>query len=305
MSDGRLTTALPAELAGERLDKVVAVLGELSRAEARRLVDADEVTVGGVVRPPRWKVEAGDEISFRLPEDEADLAPVEMDLDVRYEDEHVLVVDKPAGLVVHPGAGSPQPTLAAGVLWRYPGVEGVGQPERWGIVHRLDRDTSGLMVVALTGVAHAGLVDAIRAREVDRRYLALVDGGFEVASGTVDAPIGRDPNRPLRRRVAPNGKPARTHYEVIGDYVDRGVSMLAVTLETGRTHQIRVHMAAIDHPVVGDRLYRPGPDRIESPRMFLHADRLGFHHPVSGSRIDVTSPLPDDLAAVVHVISAP
>lgn len=232
-----------------------------------------------------------------------ELVAEEMHLVVRYEDRDVAVVDKPPDLVVHPGAATTTPTLAAGLLWRYPQLEGVGQPGRWGIVHRLDRDTSGLLVVALTPGAYEGLVDRIREREVARRYAALVDGSFDVATGTVDAPIGRDRSRPQRRKVAPDGRPARTHYQVVEAYDHHGVSRLTVTLETGRTHQIRVHMAAIHHPVVGDRLYRPGPDRVETPRMFLHASHLSFAHPTSGAPVEVSSPLPPDLAGVLERLS--
>lgn len=295
---------VPSELDGERLDRVVAVLGEMSRAAARQLVDDDEVFVDGETVPARTRLEAGQTVSFGPPPPEPTLQPEAVDFGVVYEDADLMVVDKPFGLVVHPGAGRATGTLAAGILARHPEVEGVGQPGRWGLVHRLDRDTSGLLVVALTAEAYAGLTAQIRARRVEREYLALVDGAFNVPTGTVDAPIGPDPARPTRRRVTPDGKPARTHYEVERAFPDAGLTLLRVRLESGRTHQIRVHLAAIDHPVAGDPVYRRGPDRVPVPRLFLHAARLAFDHPITAARVDCASPLPSDLAASLESLSA-
>lgn len=295
----RLTRTVPDDLAGERVDRIVAVLGEMSRSVARTLVEAGEVTVAGVAVSPRRRLDAGDVVVFPAAPVAEALAAEPVEFGVVYEDPDLVVVDKPAGLVVHPGAGRRSATLAAGILHRYPRVEGVGAAGRWGLVHRLDRDTSGLMVVALSPAAHAGLTDQVGRRQVQREYLALVDGGFPVPTGTVDAPLGRDPGRPTRRRVDPGGRPARTHYAVEREYPAAGVTLLRVRLETGRTHQIRVHLAAIDHPLVGDRVYRPGPDRVPAPRIFLHACRLAFTHPISGRQLEFESPLPPDLAAVL------
>lgn len=298
----RLTFAVPDELVGERLDRVVAVLGEMSRSAARDLLDDEEVTVDGQALPPRARLSAGQVVSFPPPVTAPSLRAEPVEFEVVYEDEEVMVVDKPAGLVVHPGAGRSEGTLAAGILHRHPEVEGVGQEDRWGVVHRLDRDTSGLLVVALRTAAYDSLTDQVAARTMERDYLALVDGLFPVPTGTVDAPLARDPARPTRRRVEAGGRPARTHYSLVREYQTAGVSLLRVRLETGRTHQIRVHLAAIDHPLAGDGLYRPGPDRVEVPRLFLHATRLAFTHPGTGDRLDFESPLPPDLARVLEAL---
>lgn len=296
----RLTFPVPEELEGERLDRVVAVLGEMSRAAARRLFDEGEVTVDGEEHPPRTRLSAGQMVEFPPPEAAPEIRPEPVEFGVVHEDEDVLVVDKPAGLVVHPGAGQAEGTLAAGILHRHPRVEGVGQEGRWGLVHRLDRDTSGLLVVALTRSGYRSLTEQVAARTMGREYLALVDGLFPVPTGTVEAPISRDPARPTRYRVDSAGRPARTHYALEQAYEEAGVSLLRVRLETGRTHQIRVHLTAIDHPLAGDTLYRSGPDRVEVPRLFLHATRLSFTHPATGERMEFEIPLPSDLSATLE-----
>jgi 23S rRNA pseudouridine1911/1915/1917 synthase len=295
----RLTRAVPEDLGGERVDRIVAVLGDMSRSAARELVEAGEVTVGGEAVTPRLRLAAGQTVTFATAPPAPELEPEPVDFGVVHEDHDLLVVDKPAGLVVHPGAGRREGTLAAGILHRHPEVEGVGDTGRWGLVHRLDRDTSGLMVVALTQTAYEGLRRQVEERTVEREYLALADGLFPVPTGTIDAPISRDPARPTRRRVDPEGRPARTHYQVEREFSEAGMTLLRVQLETGRTHQIRVHLAAIDHPLVGDVVYRPGPDRVPAPRVFLHACRLGFTHPISGEPLAFESPLPADLADVL------
>jgi 23S rRNA pseudouridine1911/1915/1917 synthase len=290
-----MRVSIPEALNGQRTDLVTARLGGISRAAARALAEAGAVTIDGEQVMPRHRVTAGSVIEFEPPAAEALLTPHEMEFSVLYEDAHLAVVDKPAGVVTHPGAGTRAPTLAAGVLHRWPRVRGVGDDGRWGIVHRLDKETSGLLVVALDHEAYAGLTSAIRLRAVDRSYLALVHGEPNPPTGTVDAPIGRDLRSRGRMRVDQGGRAARTHYRVLRSR--GGMSLLEVGLETGRTHQIRVHMAAVGLPIAGDRRYgRPSG----SPRLFLHAARLAFEHPVSGGRIDVTSPLPDDLEGVLR-----
>jgi 23S rRNA pseudouridine1911/1915/1917 synthase len=293
--------AVPVFLDGERADKVVAVLGGVSRAIARQVVDEGGVRVDGEAITPRRRLSAGDTIEFELPDIAELLWAEDVDFDVRYEDDHLLVVDKPAGLVVHPGAGRAVATLASGLLHRYPEIRGVGDDPRWGIVHRLDKDTSGLLVVARTQPTHNALSKMIAAHQVERGYIALVDGAFDAPRGTIDAPIGPDPAKPTRRMVTPFGRPARTHYRRVQDWDNEGVSLLEVQLETGRTHQIRVHLSAIGHPVIGDRWYGK-PARVDSPRVFLHAARLAFDHPVTGDRVEVESPLPADLQAVLDTL---
>jgi 23S rRNA pseudouridine1911/1915/1917 synthase len=218
---------------------------------------------------------------------------------VVHEDADVIVVDKPAGLIVHPGAGHPDGTLVNGLLERFPELAEVGDPHRPGIVHRLDGNTSGLLAVARTPAAYDALVDALAARTVERGYLALVWGVPDAASGLIDAPIGRSIRRPTRMAVRDGGRQARTRYAVERTFTDPEVSLLRCSLETGRTHQIRVHLAAIQHPVVGDPAYGGIRAGLEIARPFLHAATLGFVHPVTGEPQRFASELPPELARVV------
>ena len=299
---------VPTELDGERLDRAVAVLAGISRSLARSIVDAGDVRLGGSpAGGAKSRVSAGDVLEFEVPETDDVLEPHPVDYGTVYVDDHLLVVDKPSGLTVHPGAGADVDTLAAGLLFDHPSIEGVGQSGRWGIVHRLDRATSGLLVVALTTEAYEALSTMMRARQVARSYAAIVAGVLSIPRGTVDAPIGPDPNRPTKRALSPYGKHAVTHYRLKSAWPDADVSMLDVTLETGRTHQIRVHLAGIGHPVVADRVYGgrstieiPGrAEPLQVPRLGLHAARLELEHPVTGEPMTFTSDLPDDLADVV------
>jgi 23S rRNA pseudouridine1911/1915/1917 synthase len=286
---------------GQRIDRVVAAVTGLSRAVTLTMVRDGSVLLDGQVVPPRHRTTAGQTLDITLPEPVEDLDPEDLPLSVVYEDDEIAVIDKPAGMVVHPGAGRRRGTLAAAVLHRWPAVRGVGEPGRWGIVHRLDVDTSGLLVVALTHRALDELQRSLKARRVTRVYVALVVGEDLPPSGTIEAPIGRDPHRPTRFRVDPEGRAARTHYRRLA--VWPGVSLLEVSLETGRTHQIRVHAASIGHPVAGDGAYGapPGP----SPRIWLHAARIGFAHPQSGETIEVSAPLPADLIEGLETIGSP
>jgi len=293
-------TNISHELAGERIDKVVSILTGLSRSAARRLVESGDVLVEGAAVSPRTRVEGGEHVSIRMPVEES-LEPEDVRFDVRYEDDQLAVVDKPAGVVVHPGAGVKKGTLAAGLLYRWPGIRGVGVDKRWGIVHRLDRDTSGLLLVAKTDEAHRRLTEALAARDVKRTYHALVEGEFPMVTGTIDAPIGRDPRNPRRRSIQRDGRPARTHYRRLASWTDEDMSLLEIQLETGRTHQIRVHMLSIDHPVVGDTMYGGRP----SGRLWLHAVALSLSHPVTGEEIAVSSPLPPELRETLDGLGEP
>ena len=288
---------VPDAAAGERLDRFLAGLPEIgSRAVAERLLSAAGVLVDGRARPKSHKLAGGEELEFEPPSPQSStLEPQAMDLVVPYEDEHLLVVDKPAGLVVHPAPGHAQGTLVHGLL-AYD-VEGGEEPERPGIVHRLDRDTSGLLVVARSPEAHRRLQELVQAREVVREYLALVVGRPRSRSGTIDAPIGRDRHDPLRQSLdTDTPRDAVTHFDV-EELLPRH-ALLRVRLETGRTHQIRVHLAAIDLPVAGDAVYgRAGELGLE--RQFLHAARLAFPHPLTGAPVDVSSPLPPGLEAAL------
>lgn len=286
--------SVPSEADGVRLDRFLAApLG--SRARAQAVIDAGRVSVEGRTRPKRHAVRAGETVEVdERREAIASPAPA-APFRVAYEDQALLVVDKPPGVVVHPARGHREGTLAQALEGA-----GAGGGERWraGIVHRLDRDTSGLLVVAKSDAVHRALKALLSSRQIRREYLALVEGRVQARTGTIDAPIGRDRrDRLLVSLDSAVAREARTHFEVqrlLGE-----TSLVRATLETGRTHQIRVHMAAIGHPLVGDKQYG-GRLRYGLERQFLHAARLAFAHPVSGEPLDVSSPLPDDLRAALQ-----
>lgn len=295
---------VPAGLAGERADKALAAMAGISRSAARRLLEEGAATLAGEALPPRRSLAAGQVLTVDLPPPGPTLAPEPVPFAVRHEDPHLAVVEKPSGVVVHPGAGrGGEGTLAAGILQRWPQVRGVGEEGRWGIVHRLDRDTSGLLLVALTHEAWSALRRAISRHQVERTYLALVHGAPASVAGTVDAPLGRSRRRRGIVQLAPGGRPARTHYRCLARWPARRLALLEVTLETGRTHQIRVHLASIGHPVVGDPVY--GREERIAPRLFLHAARLGFTHPVTGEHLEVASPLAPDLEQALRALGEP
>jgi len=303
----RYDEVVPAALAGERLDRLVAMVVGCSRAQAAVLVDDGAVTVGGAVCTSRSvKLAEGDEVVIEAAGAVADVALAgdpSVPVHVVYEDDDVIVVDKPADLVVHPGAGNDTGTLVQGLLARYPEIAAVGQPDRPGIVHRLDRGTSGLLVVARSQPAYEALVAALSTHEVEREYKALVWGHPEATSGLVDAPIGRSTREPTRMAVSNRGREARTRYDVEATYDEPvPVALLTCRLETGRTHQIRVHLQAIGHPVVGDSRYDGLREAIPLRRPFLHAARLAFAHPVTGEPMSFTSPLTPDLEAVLATL---
>jgi 23S rRNA pseudouridine1911/1915/1917 synthase len=280
------------DAAGSRLDSFLAQLVG-SRAAAERAIEAGAL-VDGIARPKSWKLEAGQEVEFEPPAEPAPIAHEEMELRLAYEDEHLLVVDKPAGLVVHPAPGHATGTLVHGLV----GVSGGGEEDRRGIVHRLDRDTSGLMVVARTEEAFERLQQQVRDRKLEREYVALVRGRPRSRAGRIDAPIGRDRNDAMRHSVdTDTPREAVTHFEVVE--LLPAHALLRVKLETGRTHQIRVHLAAIDLPVAGDPLYGVRDD-LGLERQFLHASRLAFAHPITGEPVETVSALPADLEAALE-----
>jgi 23S rRNA pseudouridine1911/1915/1917 synthase len=287
---------VPADAAGERLDRFLASLPEVgSRAAAERLLEEGAAVVDGERRPKSHRLEGGERIELEVPEARTGSAPVareEVPLRIAYEDEHLLVVDKPAGVVVHPSPGHESGTLVHGLV----GLAAGGDEERPGIVHRLDRDTSGLLVVARSEEAYGKLQELVRARELERRYKALVRGSPRSWSGRIEAPIGRDRREPTRHSLdTDTPREAVTHFEV-ERLLDRH-ALLDVRLETGRTHQIRVHLAAIGLPVVGDPVYGVPDERLK--RQFLHAWRLAFTHPLGGEQVEVESPLPPELQAAL------
>jgi 23S rRNA pseudouridine1911/1915/1917 synthase len=295
---------VPRALDGQRLDRVVALVAGVSRAQAAALVDEGAVAVGGrPVTSRSHRVAEGDELDLDVPEapDRLDLGPdPTVAVPVVYQDDHLVVVDKPAGLVVHPGAGQASGTLVNGLLARFPEMVSVGQPDRPGIVHRLDKGTSGLMVVARSAEAYDALVAMLSARRVDRRYRTLVWGTPSSTTGLIDAPIGRSGRDRTRMAVTVAGREARTRYEVVRGYQRPvEVSELRCRLETGRTHQIRVHLTSIGHPVVGDARYGGERQSLPMDRPFLHAEELGLDHPVTGDTLWFASALPAELSAVL------
>ncbi len=307
MSFGPEEIIVPAALDGERLDRAVALLTGWPRVAVQTLVDDGSVLVDGRALAKSHRLREGAVIEL-LAEPEADAPPdpdPAVDVDVRFVDDDVIVVSKPADLVVHPGAGHAGGTLVNGLLARFPDIACVGDPMRPGIVHRLDRDTSGLLVAARSQRAYDALVAALAAHEVERRYLALVWGRLASPRGLIDAPIGRSESRRTRMAVREAGKPARTEYEVRAVYDDPVCSLLECRLETGRTHQIRVHLAAIGHPVVGDGTYGGARDQLAINRPFLHAAMLALAHPVTGAPLRFDEPLPMELQSVLDRLSAP
>jgi len=299
------------ETAGERLDRLVqdglSPQVEYSRTQVQALIKDGHVTVDGQAVKAGVKLRGGERIRITLPpppEEETVIMPEEMALNVLYEDEDIAVIDKPAGLVVHPGVGNPQHTLVNALLARYPRmIDMQDDPDaegRMGIVHRLDKDTSGLMVVAMHSGALRPLMAQFQARSVDKFYLALLERTPGTATGVVDAPIARDPKQRKRMAVVREGRPAVTEFEVIDDQFRDGQALVRLKLLTGRTHQIRVHMAFIGCPVVGDQVYGFRKQRLRLKRHFLHAAELAFDHPTRGERLRFTADLPLGLRNILE-----
>jgi len=295
--------------AGRRLDEVAAEAAGVSRARAARWAGEGLVLVDGRARPKSHRLLGGERLAWTAPPPPPAGGPAAEDLplEVRYEDDRLLVVAKPAGLVVHPGPGHPTGTLVNALLGRAGTVLSAGgEAGRPGIVHRLDKDTSGLLLVAKDDAAHLALSRDLAAHQVERRYLALVQGRLPAATGTVDRPVGRHPrDRKRMAVVAKGGRAAVTHWRVLETFP--AVQLVEATLETGRTHQVRVHLAAVRHPLVGDRTYGADPSlaaRLGVDRPFLHAWRLAFRHPTDGHMVELTEPLPPDLRGVLDRLGA-
>ena len=309
-SDAPLQAIVPDESAGRRFDAVLAELfPEYSRSRLAAWIKSGDALLDGRPARPRDPVKGGEAVTLAaVAEVQTEAVAQDIPLDIVYEDEHVFVLDKPAGLVVHPGAGNPHGTLVNALLHRDPGLAAL---PRAGIVHRLDKDTSGVMVVARTQQAHTGLVAQLAAREVHRQYVAVVVGAL-VSGGTADAPIDRHPRDRLRMAVREDGREAVTHFRLRERF--RAHTALECRLETGRTHQIRVHMQHLRHPIVGDPLYggplklpRGATDAlVERLRGFgrqaLHAEVLEFQHPVTGEPVRVGAPLPADMLDLLRVL---
>ena len=306
--DGALIEeTLPQAFAGERVDRVVASVAGVSRSMAKELLATDRVRLDRRrISSASTRVEARQVLRIELPppNDPRPQPEDAIDFAVVHEDDDIVVVNKPAGLVVHPGAGQPEGTLVNGLVARYSEIAEVGELHRPGIVHRLDRGTSGLLVVARTDDAYLDLVEQMSTHQPQRIYIALAWGHFETDRGTIDAPIGRSARHPTRMAVVPQGRRAVTHYEVERRFDDPvGASLVRCRLETGRTHQIRVHLRAIGHPVVGDRDYDGGRPGLDPKRPFLHATELSLRHPRTDEWLTFDAPLPDDLAATLSQCS--
>lgn len=286
---------LEIEEGGERLDKFVAsARADLSRTDVQRLIKAGEVQVNGEAEKASYRLEPGDVVELTVTqEEEPTVEPEDIPLDVLYEDDDLVAVYKPAGMVTHPAYGNWTDTLVNAALYRWPQMEAVGGRERAGVVHRLDKDTSGVLVLAKTPEALDALQAQFKERTVYKRYLTLVESVPSSPSGIIDAPIGRDPNQRKRMAVVQDGRPAVSRYDMLEDLQSN--ALLSVEPKSGRTHQIRVHLAWLGHPVVGDRLYGYRKQRIGLKRLFLHAADLHVDSPSTGQRLEFHSALPASL----------
>ncbi|MBT4124860.1 MAG: RluA family pseudouridine synthase [Chloroflexi bacterium] len=291
---------------GQRLDVFLTENWEQSesRSNVQRAIKAGEVTVNGksAVRVS-LKISEGQKVEITASDnsDSPAIISSNIPLDVAYEDEDIAVINKPVGMTVHPAAGHTDDTLANAAVHRWPHIVGIGEPDRPGIVHRLDKDTSGVMIIALSERAYVKLQEMIHKREIDRIYSALVHGIPKSPKGVVDAPIGRSRHSRKRQAVSESGLPSRTHYRV--DYELGDFAFMEIRLETGRMHQIRVHMDAIGHPIIGDQTYGRRKNLPNLNRQFLHSSRMEFDHPVTGKRMSVSSELPDDLKRALETLN--
>lgn len=301
-----------AAYAGWRIDSFVAELTELSRSGAQKLIESGDITVSGVPVSKKYTLKLGDEVDINIPEPEmCEAVPEDIPLNIVYEDDDIIVINKPSGMVVHPAPGNYTGTLVNALLWHCRDLlSGIGGVMRPGIVHRIDKDTSGLLVVAKNDAAHKALSEQLEHHGIVREYHALVRGGFNVDSGTVNAPIGRHPvdRKKMAVLLAPDAhaKEAITHYEVMERYGE--MTYLRLLLETGRTHQIRVHMAYLGHALIGDEVYAPGKIRFEKQHapllngQMLHAKKLSFIHPSTNEPVSFECELPDNFSKVLSIL---
>lgn len=292
-----------APTSGDRLDRLlVAHVPELTRTQHQSLIKEGCVTVNGIVGKPALKLRGGDIIRIVIPPPPpAELTPESMALEVLYEDEHLAVLNKPAGLIVHPGAGVESGTLANGLLARYPELADMKGQRRQGIVHRLDKYTSGVLVIARTESTLNALMAQFQQRTVEKNYLALLESTPNPAKGRIDQPIARDPSERVKMAVVRTGRPAATEYETLERFAN-GMALVSIRLLTGRTHQIRVHFAHVGCPVVGDTTYGLRRQQVKLGRTFLHAARLAFDHPATGERLGFEAPLPPELEVLLAAL---
>ena len=287
-----ITQTTPPTAEGQRLDKYLPQVLELTRSAVQSLLDDGRVTIGGKPVGKNYRLHGGEELVITLPDPvPLELQPENIPLDIVYEDAHLLVVNKPKGIVVHPAAGNHSGTLVNALLYHCKGsLSGINGVQRPGIVHRIDKDTSGLLIVAKTDRAHQGLAEQIKAHSFTRIYEAVACGHFKTSSGTVNAPIGRHPVHRKKMAVVAGGREAITHYEVLAEYP--GYSHMRLRLETGRTHQIRVHMAHMGHPLAGDTVYGSPTANKQLSGQCLHARVIGFRHPITDEYMEFTGELP-------------
>ena len=286
-----------ADDAASRLDKFISDNSDISRSYAAKLVEDGNVTINGNPTQKKTKVAAGDEVVITLPEpQEIEAKPENIPIDIVYEDESVIVVNKPQGMVVHPAAGNTSGTLVNGLLYHC-SLSNINGAVRPGIVHRIDKDTSGLLVVAKTNEAHEALSEQLKERKALRKYYCIVNGNIKEDTGTVDKPIGRHPTDRKRMAIIEGGRDSVTHFKVLERFGQ--FTLVECTLETGRTHQIRVHMASLGHNIVGDPVYGVKKDREKGKGQFLHAKTIGFTHPKTGELMEFTSELPDAFMSVL------
>ncbi len=292
------TETFICDISNLRLDKFLHITLNISRSHAQKLIAEGRVLVDGQSAKSSTKLQIGTQVSVSFADDEPDDTPLPQDipLDIIFEDDDIIVLNKPAGLVVHPATGHTQDTLVNALLHHTPSIAAL-HPERPGIVHRLDRDTSGVMVVAKNEASLENLQAQFKARKVEKIYLTLVYGIPKSPKGIIDVPLGRDPQHRQKFAARADGKPARTHYAVVQTF--EGFSLLSVKLETGRTHQIRVHLAWLAHPVVGDTVYGYKKNRLRAKRQFLHASQLSFSHPRTGERLHFKAPIHADLQEIL------
>lgn len=293
------------ENAGKRLDIFVAEWQNITRSAAQKLIGGEFVTLNGAIPAKNYKLRAGDELECELPEPiPADAQPQDIPIEIVYEDNDLLVVNKPRGMVVHPAPGNPDGTLVNALLFHIKDLSGINGVIRPGIVHRIDKNTSGLLIVAKNDVAHLSLAEQIKAHSFEREYRAILVGSPKTDSGTVDAPIGRSPKDRKKMAIVANGRPARTHFTILEHF--NGYSYAALKLETGRTHQIRVHMSSLGHPVFGDETYGGGHTKFEQRMALggqcLHAKSIGFVHPTTGEFLRFESELPDYFQNIVDIL---
>ena len=315
MTPSRQNFEVPPEAAGQRLDRFLSsLIPDLSRTRIQALLDEGRIQVDGVARKASHRVQAGESVGVELPAPRpVQVEPEAIEIKVLYEDDSLAVINKPAGMTVHPGAGAESGTLVAALLHRFgsSGLSSVGGPLRPGIVHRLDKGTSGAMVIARTDAAHLRLVEAFRDRLVKKTYIALLHGNLKGESGSIDLPVARDLRRRSRMTARRReGRAARTDWRVLRRFPG-AFTLIDADLHTGRTHQIRVHFSTLGSPVVGDTLYgAPRQERVEKEvlpplgRNFLHAARLAFDHPLTAARIDARAPLPSELVRYLEALAA-